>query len=702
MSAPAATRPVPTAGPPTPEAPDRSLRGHQALSLLAAISLFGGAWIAWQTTIQLHWTGVVGMGAMLAGMVLGVLTAAASTSRQLGRIDVVTLVTALCVLAGWTRTHLFYNVGYGTDEAAFVHQSAELLLQGVNPYGVDLSDALSRFHVPIHFATMTMDGQTVDTLSYPALSVLITAVAIPLTGGVQTVPLVTVAALGVTAVLAFLLLPVAWRPAAVVSCVGLPVMFWLAIGGLTALIALPFLTVAVAGWTRVGESGALGRSGVVRAACLGLAAATQPLVWFAVPFAISGLWLLRRGQLPARWATALTLRYLLVAAGAFAVVNLPFLVWDAGLWWGGVGETLSQHAIPYGQGLVGLSLFFGIGGGAVDWFNYAGACAGLGVFVLYLAWFRRLGMAAWILPWLAFFPSGRSLAGYFMILAPIWLVSVLTTNREEFARAARLPLPRLGWAWTRKPAVICLVVFAPCLAASAVAMSTPQPLRLEVIGVQTGGQLQSVWQLRVRATNTTPGTLHPHFATNPSGQASTRWNIIEGPVELPGGDTAEYQLVAPNIGSMPGLTTPFVVHAFTASPRTVSSSPLATPQPYRVALLPGYVNVPLRPGQAITVSAALRSPAGGPVHRAGVRVALGQVSYAQGGPLAGEARINGLDQGRSPAFATTGPDGTALFQLICTQAQARPIYFQAWIDEAGTHPFGYSEIVPVLWSEGPT
>jgi hypothetical protein len=671
------------------------------LSVLAAISLFVGGFNAWQGAIPLPWIGIVGMGAMLTAMVLAVLAATAPDTEQLRRIDVATLVAGLCVLAGWATSHLYFTVGYGTDEAAFVHRSAQLLLTGVNPYGADLSDALNTFHVPIHYSTMLMDGNTAASLSYPPLPILLTAAAIPLTGGVQSVPVVTLVALAASTVLGYLLLPVPWRPLAVVSCVGLPIMFWFATSGLITLVALPFLIVAAAGWTRVGAGGVLGRSGVGRAVCLGLAAASQPLAWFVVPFAVAGLWLLRRGQLDAPRAARLTLRYTLIAAAVFAAVNLPFVVWDPGAWLHGITETLTQHAIPLGQGAVALSLYFGLGGGAVDWFNYAGALTGLGLFALYLVWFRRLGPAAWILPWLAFFPASRSLAGYFMLLVPLWLVSVLTTRQEEFTRAARLPWPRPGGVWARRPALVLFAVLIPALAAITVAFATPQPLRLEVTGMQTGGQLQSVWQLRVKVTNTSTEPLRPQFATNPSGYPSTRWNILAGPPELPAGDTAEYQLAAANRGSMPAMVTPFVVHAYTAAPRTVSSSARVAPQPFTVTLKPDYVNAPQRPGQTVTVTAALRAPSGALVRQAGVRVALGQIVYAEAGPLAGEANINNADQGRSPGFATTGPDGLATFQLRCASTQPRPIYFQAWIEETGGYPFGYSEVVSVLWVEVP-
>jgi hypothetical protein len=94
----------------------------------------------------------------------------------------------------------------------------------------------------------------------------------------------------------------------------------------------------------------------------------------------------------------------------------------------------------------------------------------------------------------------------------------------------------------------------------------------------------------------------------------------------------------------------------------------------------------------------LRSPYGAIVRREGVRVALGQVIYGQNNLIPAEASINGRATGQSPVVARTDARGVAHFRVSDHVAQSgNEIYFQAWVAPGRGYPFGYSEIVSVLW-----
>lgn len=671
---------------PAPAETDRSFRVHQVVTLIATVCLFGGAFNSWNTIIHVPWTGVVCMATMLGAVLLGVRTVTAATVQQLHRLDIGVLLMGLLVLAGTITATLYFRAGYATDEAAFVHQAAQVLLEGRNPYGADLSEALSRFRVPIQYATVTMDGQTVDTLGYPPLSVLITAVLIPFTSGVQTVAIGATLALAATMVLMFLLLPAPWKSLAVLLGIGLPIMPGYAQAGVNAMFALPFLVIAAAGWARIGESGKLSKMDVLRALSLGCAAAIQPLVWFVIPFVVAGLWLLRGGARIA-W------RFTAIGAAVFVAFNLPFVVWNPSTWLVGVAEPLTQHAIPYGQGLIDLSMFFGIGGGALEWYNYAGACIGLATFVLYVLYFRKLGIAAWILPWACFFFATRSLGAYFMILVPIWFVSLVTVSRHDFAAAAQ---PAIRWLARARVAVPLALV--PGLLCTGVAVATPPPLKIEILGLATSGQLQTVWNLKIKATNTSDEQLKPRFATNSIGQPTTMWNVVKGPEFVPANTTVEYDLTAPNAGSMPAVTSPFLVHAFTAEPRTISTSPRFVPQSYSTTVMPNFINDPQRPGTPVKLKVRLKSNIGEPVRKAGVRVALGQFLNAGNRLIAGDGRINAGAQSETPVHAATDEAGEVTFTVTADAKHDQPLYYQAWVEEDGGYVFGHSEVVSISWS----
>ena len=220
---------------------------------------------------------------------------------------------------------------------------------------------------------------------------------------------------------------------------------------------------------------------------------------------------------------------------------------------------------------------------------------------------------------------------------------------------------------------------------------------MKIRSVETNGQLEGVWRVNVTLTNRSSHRLTPHFATNTVGQASTYWNVVKGPTSIAPHASADFSLVAPNRGSMPGITTPFLLDAYTDNPNTVSTSTLYTPEPYSTVLSPSYVDQILRPGQATTVRVELRNPFGGQVAKAGVRVALGQIIYGQNSLIPSEAIINSAPVGQSPVTEKTNAQGIATFRLVDNEPQGQPVYFQSWVDPTGSFPYGYSDIVSVVW-----
>jgi hypothetical protein len=274
------------------------------------------------------------------------------------------------------------------------------------------------------------------------------------------------------------------------------------------------------------------------------------------------------------------------------------------------------------------------------------------------------------------------------VLVAVWTVSLLTNRTSAF----RLVPPLIR---SRRPRAAVALLFLPALGALVAALAWPPPLHLTVLSVRTNGELEGVWRLRVAVTNTSQHRLSPRFAVNYMGQATTFFHELAGPDSLTPGQHATYTLAAPNRGSMPGITTPFVVLATTTGPDTVSVSRRYVPEPYAADLEPGYVNEIIPLHRSITFQVQLRSPFGSRVHKPGVKVALGQVIYGQNALYFSQASINGRAEGMTPVFASTDDRGIATFRITNSQPQELPIYFQAWI--AGSYPYGYSAIIPTLW-----
>jgi len=221
---------------------------------------------------------------------------------------------------------------------------------------------------------------------------------------------------------------------------------------------------------------------------------------------------------------------------------------------------------------------------------------------------------------------------------------------------------------------------------------------MRIQSVETNGQLQGVWRIKVDVTNRSLESLRPHFGANYFGQMTSFWYVLSGPPVLSPQERAVYTLSAPNVGSMPGITQPFLLQAVSANPDTISSAPLYTPEHFSCYISPSFVDREVPLGHAVKIEVELRSPFGADVRQKGVRVALGQLIYGQASLIPAEAQINGRSEGQTPVFDLTDRSGRAEFSVTDRQTQnGNPIYFQAYVAPSHGFPYGYSEIVAVLW-----
>lgn len=552
-----------------PAARPDGLTGHRLLSLLGAAALFGPAFDTWSTIVGDPSIGAVSI-ALTAGLLVMVcLIAMARDEERLSRLDVWLLVLGGLVLLAWMAAKLHAQSGYSTDEASFEQGAANLLLHGHDPYGRNLTSSLYEFGTPARFWTYTMNGGAGNAYGYPSLPVLLVAPFVALTGNGQAVPMAGIVALLASVATVFFALPRPWRPAALIACAGFPALAAFALSGLTAVLMLPAMLAVAFRWTSVGIEGRLGRGGRWRAIALGAALATNQLAWFIAPFVVCGLFILRSPQLGRRAAAGLLARYVGIAVGVFVSLNAPFLLADPGSWLNAIVSVATQHALPYGQGLVGLSVFLGMGGGRIDAFAWTGTLTYLALLAVYLRHPRTLARCCFVLPVLALFVSGRSLSEYWMALLPVWVVSFAAPGPG----AAWAPIGALGHS--RGFALRRLrdgLLFAPAAGCLLLALATPQPLTLGIVSARSNPITDSVSRLTVAARNTSGDTLLPHFAVNSSGQATPFWRVLSGPRTIRPHAVATYVLEPPQATAAPGNGVTFLLQAVTDSPRTISSS----------------------------------------------------------------------------------------------------------------------------------
>ena len=541
---------------------------HRAITLLAVISLFIGTRGEWSTAIASRPKvgGVIMLG--YAGiLILGVLALAVRNRRAL------VLVDAGVLLLGIVLTMCSYALGSAmNDETVLMTQATHELVHGHAVYGHEWPWVFQRSHVGV---TKTMSGGADYSFAYPPLAVLLNAPVYALIGA-KAITFVPTVLLIVGAATLWVLLPTPWRSAATAVCLGFPMLKGYAAMGYPAITALVLLIPVVIDWPSIGTGGRLRRSDIVRAGLLGAACATHQLPWFLTPFLLVGVYAVRRGELPARAALGVVARFTAIAAVVALAANAYFIAQSPRAWITGLALPFTQHGVPHGQGIMGLSYYFTDGSSRLDFYSYASMLLAAGLLVLFALFVRRLGPAAVVLPWCAFYLATRSQDGYYLMMTPLWVAAAATATSSDFASAWQ---PRLPFGRRRAvSAMTAAAVLAPAAVCVAVAAASGPPIRMTVSGVR--GDSGGIHGLTVRATNSGDTALTPHFASSTGESTSSYWTVREGPAVLRPHQSARYELVpAGGSYSLPDRKHLRVrLRVFTDRPQTLSSVDIRVPK----------------------------------------------------------------------------------------------------------------------------
>ncbi|GAA2380406.1 hypothetical protein [Streptomyces coeruleofuscus] len=547
------------AGPPPPA------QWHRVLTLLADISLLIGTRAVWATAAGHRPAVAVVISACYASILAsGVLALVVRRERSLARVDLCVLVTGVTLaLCAWTVLH------HGSDEALLTTQAAREVAAGHPVYGQPWP-WLFGHGVAL---TPTVTGGYDLTYGYPPLAPLLAVPLLWLGHGGAPATAVSTGALVAGTVVLWRMLPAPWRSAATMVCLGFGMLPSYARLGYPAIVALALLVPVVVRWPRTGAGGRLGAVGLARAACLGAACAAQQLPWFLVPFLLAGIYAVRRGELGGRAAALVVLRFAGAAATVWLLVNTYFVAGEPGPWLTGITLPLTQGAVLHGQGAVDVSLYLTDGSDRLDWYSSASLLLLAGLLVLFVLFVRRLGPAATVLPWCAFYLATRSQDGYYLLMTPLWLAAAVTAPASAFAGAWQ-PRARLLSGPRRRPVRIALMVLLlmPAPAGAAVAATGAPPLRMRVVGVRHPAPA-TVSRLTLQVTNTDAMALAPHFTLTRGQGMDPYWRIVRGPRTLPAHSTARYELRPPEgrfTVPRPGVR--IRLRAFTASPQTLSST----------------------------------------------------------------------------------------------------------------------------------
>ncbi|MEU8588381.1 hypothetical protein AB0C59_15495 [Streptomyces sp. NPDC048664] len=529
---------------------------HRVLTLLADISLFIGTRSVWGSAAS-HQLVIAALISLCYASILvtGVLTLVVRRARTLARLDLVVLVTAVTlVFCAVLVQHAF------SDESVLTTQAARELLHGHSVYGQEWP-WLFRHGVAY---TPTVTGGYDFTYGYPPLTMLLTVPLMWLGHGALPETLATTTTLAVGTVVMWRMLPVRWRSAATMVCLGFGMIPSYARLGYPAVVALAFLIPVMVRWTRMGLGG---RADWGRAACLGAACAAQQLPWFLTPFLLAGVYAVRRGDIGARGAAVAVGRIAGVAAGTWLLINAYYIVSEPVTWLSGIALPITQGAVIHGQGLVGISLYFTDGSDRLEWYSHASMLLAAGLLAVFVLFVRRLGPAAAVLPWCAFFLATRSQDGYYLLMTPLWLAAAVTVPPSAFATAWQ---PRLLHGRRTARAAVAAALVAPSLVAVALAATGRPPLRMEAVA--DSRTPLTVRTLAVRVSNTGDAPLEPHFTVTTGQGMSRYWKTVGGPASLAAHTTATYRIQAPDGRfALPRKGVRIRLRAFTATPMTLSS-----------------------------------------------------------------------------------------------------------------------------------
>ncbi len=595
------------------------------------------------------------------------------------------IVVAVVVLAflAWAWQQILVSPAYATDELAFDQYAAHLLLGGIDPYRVSLAAAFPRYQVSPDAYTLRFNGSPVTTLSYPALAFL--AYVPLLLAGVhaQAGELVDVAAWAVTIIVAWFGTRSAWRPLVLVL-VSLSAYVAYAVGGVTDALFVPMLVGTAALIVRYVEHR---RFGWLAPVLLGCAMAVKQTPWLVAPFL--ALVVLRMVADREGWGVAwrrLGL-FVLITALAFVVWQVPFIIWDPRAWLAGTLTPFDSSVVPAGQGLVALTLAFGVGGAGFGWLSALSIVCFLGG--LGVAWFMwpRSAWLAFLLPIIALFFATRSFGSYFVNLVPPALVALgLWPNGPYKARG-----PTLIWLFGGLGAV-SFALFVGWLL-------SPSPLAVRIVNVHTSGQLATVDRVTLAVENSSGRSITPRYVAALAGSFSSPWVRLSGRASIPPHATETVVIGAPNFPAEPSIVGGFQI--VTLAGHAIAPSPLYEPGLLHVALVPDAVGGDVALGQPVTLRAELLNRLDQRVREAGVPVYLGQVVYAQRGLLYASSSVNRSAPGATPVEELTGPGGVATFRIVERTAVADPISFEAnLVSTSGFFPYGYSQVVPIRFGPG--
>ncbi len=430
------------------------------------------------------------------------------------------------------------STGYGTDALAFNHYSAQLVLEGKNPYQYSMAPAIERFNVPRQVTTLYTDGTAVDRTPHPALSFLIYVPFVA--AGLSDMRWVTLLFHVAVLAIIFYKAPKSLKPLILLPLF-FPDMLDFTGGAVTDFLWVLPLVLMVVYINDIRKSGIF----------FGLTCAIKPTALIFAPFLL--IWYWKTGATPnfKKQFVKIT-KFFSISAAAFLIPNLPFLLSDFSAWVHGALAPIFGNMIPFGSGLSSASQ---IGMVALPkiFFTTCAILVTLMLMLNYWVYFDRLKYAIWVFPAIILWFSYRSLQNYFIYFVPVLLVSLclwhdkMRKGEVTEKRPSRRTKTILGFNYRRVVAPISLTMCISLMFVFGLAFRSQGSVSVQLAGAMRDTEnICAVNALTVSVVNNGSTTITPVFSIVGcmAGAYPFCWEIENGPGSLAGGDSAVYQIRA--------------------------------------------------------------------------------------------------------------------------------------------------------------
>ncbi len=322
------------------------------------------------------------------------------------------------LISAYVLFQIQYKGAYRTDALAFSHYAANLFLnKGINPYPVDLQDALQEFKVNPLYITLTPNGDISTNFAYPSLHFLIFVPFVAI--GLSDMRFVLFLFMGVTMITIYAKAPRELRP-----IVLLPVF-------VSADLAIDFNAGAVTDflWALPMVWTALYMDDPFHAGIFyGIACAIKQEPWISGPLILISMYNLRKGSTVVRMCNVL--KFGAAALVSFGLPNLPFVLRDPGAWVSGVFTPVSGGLILLSQGLSMITQA-NIVPLHPSFYFFVTIIVFVTLVANYIVYFEKLKHLIWLIPALTMWFSPRALQNYFMYWIPVMATEIIVNYRER-------------------------------------------------------------------------------------------------------------------------------------------------------------------------------------------------------------------------------------------------------------------------------